>query len=303
MNVYIIILNFNGYKDTIECIESINRVYSTKYNIVVVDNSSTDDSVKELENHLNGKITILHTDINRGYAGGNNIGIRYAIDNGADYICILNNDTIVVEDFILPCIHMLEQDCTIAFVGPTVLDYSNGKVQSTGGDISIFSGIVTRKNEGEEYFGLPTEIECDYVGGACMVFGRGLIEAIGMIPECYFLFFEETEWCYTAKQKGYRNLCLGNIRILHKGSGSIGQINGLSEYMMNRNRVVFLKRNQANTLWTFIVYIGLCLKALISTVKYGWKRLVYIRHYTDGWQEIVDYQRYPFIYIGKRYED
>jgi hypothetical protein len=279
--VCIIILNYNNYEDTIECIKSIKNVIPFQMiDIVVVDNNSTNDSVNMIENQFQD-IIMIKSNVNKGYAYGNNLGLKYAIENRYRYTCVLNNDTIITENFLEACIIELGKD--VAFISPTLMEYSDKEcIQSTGGDILIDRGVVTRKNNGMKRNQLPNIIETDYVGGACMFFKTDIIKELGFIPEEYFLFYEETEWCYKAKKLGYRNLCLTNTYIYHKGSVSISKIGGLSDYLMKRNRVVFVKRN-INSKGRYYIFISeLFLKEILRAVFNKKVSINNIKAYSDG---------------------
>lgn len=279
--VCIIILNYNNYEDTIECIKSIKNVIPFEMiDIVVVDNNSTNDSVNVIENQFQD-IIMIKSNVNKGYAYGNNLGLKYAIENRYKYTCVLNNDTIITENFLEACIIELGKD--VAFISPTLMEYSDKEyIQSTGGDILIDRGIVTRKNNGMKRDQLPNIIETDYVGGACMFFETDIIKELGFIPEEYFLFYEETEWCYKAKKLGYRNLCLTNTYIYHKGSVSISKIGGLSDYLMKRNRVVFVKRN-INSKGRYYIFISeLFLKEILRAAFNKKVSINNIKAYSDG---------------------
>lgn len=292
----IVVLNYNGWQDTIECVKGLANVKYPKL-IIVVDNCSSDDSYEELRKRLKQNVVLLKSTHNLGYAGGNNIGLRYALDKGCEYLCILNNDTIIEEDFLTPCIKELEEHSDTGFVGPTLIDYSTGLVQSTGGEIFIDKGKVTQKNRNVKYDMLQARIECDYVGGACIVLRSEYIRQIGFIPECYFLFFEETEWCYRSLKKGYKNICLGKTCIKHKGSVSIKRTVGLNEYLLNRNRIVFLRRNSNTWCHAFIIYMMLVAKNIVRFIAGRRDAISNIKAYHDGWNNKVDLKKYPFIVI------
>lgn len=292
----IIILNYNGAEDTIACVESIADT-ACPADVVVVDNASADSSCAWLKEQLPSAVELLTSDVNLGYAGGNNIGIKYAFDKGYEYICVLNNDTVLTEDFLSPCVKELEDNQDIAFIGPTIVNYSDGKVQSTGGNIDINRAYVDCKNMGAEYKPEPKMLQSDYIGGACMVFRRAIIEELGMIPESYFLFFEETEWCYRAIKQGYRNVCLNTVKLRHKGSASIDKIGGLNEYLMTRNKIAFLRRNHPVKMQAFLIYLVLCTKAFAAAFLKDWNRMKWIRYYSHGWFKKVDLEKYPFIII------
>lgn len=297
--VYTIILNYNNYKDTFECIDCLNKLKinsSFENNIVLVDNASSDDSGNKLKCVFKDSVVYIQNDINSGYAAGNNVGIKFAIDNKADYICVLNNDTVADTDFYSDCINYLIENKNIGFVSPAIENFDNNLVQSTGGDILFEKGLVTVKNNGVKREELPREIESDYLGGACLIFNAKLVEKIGYIPENYFLFFEETEWCWKAKLNGMFNVCLSTSYIKHKGSASIDSINGLHAYLMERNRVVFLRRNTPS----FFVYVKAMIYLIFKYVKKGLledkEYFKYLKYMNDGWKNRVD-EKYPFVCI------
>lgn len=277
----IIILNYNNYEDTIECINSLKKVIPIEMiDIVVVDNNSKDDSVKMIEAKFQD-IIMIKSKVNKGYAHGNNLGLDYALKNGYRYTCILNNDTIITKDFLKECISKIDENS--AFISPALMEYTDEEyIQSTGGDIIINRGIVTRKNYRMKREQLPDIIETDYVGGACMFFKTHIINELGFIPEEYFLFYEETEWCYKAKKLGYRNLCLTNTYIYHKGSVSINKIGGLSDYLMKRNRVVFVKRNIDSKGRYYLFISELFFKEILRVVFNKKESVNNIRAYLDG---------------------
>ena len=243
-SVYIIILNYNNPADTIACVEEAKKINYENYKIVIVDNYSTDDSealIKDKFPHY----TFIQTGANLGYAGGNNIGMKFAKDEGADYICVLNNDVITHPDFLQMLLKYLEANPDVGVVGPRVCEYDEPNlVQSTGAMLDFRTGRVNVLNNR-----VPEEqvkgkvVPCDYVGGACLLFHTSILDKVGYFPEDYFLFYEETEWCLNIKQKGLKVICYCDAKVIHKGSASINQVSGLSEYFMYRNVVIFMKRN------------------------------------------------------------
>lgn len=297
--VCIVILNYNNCEDTIECVQSLrSAINSEKYKIVIVDNASTNGSVSKLNNILS-PIEIIVSSENRGYAHGNNIGIKYAEQAGYEYICILNNDTIIDVDFIETCKNELKNNSQAAFVSPALVEYKdNNLIQSTGGDIFINKGIVTLKNHGARRVELLPKIESDYIGGACIMFRTSILKSVGYIPENYFLFFEETEWCYKAQKIGYKNICLTDSYIYHKGSVSIKSVSGLQEYLMARNRVVFVRRNIGTQYGYYKFLINLFIKQMLKILFRREQALQEMRYYLDGVFNKVN-KRYPFIVLEK----
>lgn len=293
----IVILNYNGCDDTLECVRSLRNI-SVEFITIVVDNNSTDDSYKRLMMELPSNVILIKNDRNLGYAGGNNIGIRKALELGCEYICILNNDTIVKMDFLVACLNELRQNKHIAFIGPAIKDYTTGRIQSAGAKINIYFGTNTLMFNDYKVDDLPNKIECDYVGGACIICRRDIISEIGLLPECYFLFYEETEWCYKAKKKGYLNICMGNNFVVHKGSVSIKKIGGLNEYLASRNLAAFIRRNIHNRIIARFSYTWICIREYCKyLIRHTSNYLDEINAFHDGWNKKIDLGRFPFIII------
>lgn len=298
-SIFIIILNYNNFEDTYQCVCSAQAAKVDGYDthIILVDNHSNDNSYYRLKKEFNNDIVILQTYKNIGYAGGNNVGIKYAIENNADYLCILNNDVVVETNFLKECLKYLQKDSNIAFISPVIEEYCEDTVQSTGGDIIMSKGLIKIKNHGMKRNELEEEIECDYVGGACMVMRASLLNEIDLLPENYFLFFEETEWCYKAKLIGYRNICISSTFVRHKGSATIDKINGLHAYLMERNRVVFLKRNSSSMIRCLGAIGYLFVKYIYWGIKKDYNYFKYISYMCDGIFNRVNLYRYPFVVV------
>lgn len=296
----IVILNYNGINYTKECVRSFLSIeIKIDFEIIIVDNNSV---IKEKEQLIKfGKeynCNVLLNDINLGYAAGNNVGIKYAIKNGCNYICILNNDTIIEEDFFSKCVSFIQSNTDVAFVGPIILNDTDDFVQSTGGNVSLLLGKNSIINMGEKRSTIKKNIECDYVGGACIIVDSDYIISNGDIPEAYFLFFEESEWCYKAKKKGYRNVILSDCTIRHKGSVSIKKTEGLSEYMYERNLALFVKRNSSNKIELIIFVLIHSLVILERIFRYGVRYCRQFTYMIDGLCSRVS-DRFPFIYVNE----
>jgi GT2 family glycosyltransferase len=206
---------------------------------------------------------MLKTHKNNGYAEGNNLGIKYALDKGSDYICVLNNDVVVETNFLSKVIDVMEKEKNIGIAGPCICNYNEKNViQAMGANINLYTGLTQGKFKGTKYEEKEKEnIFVDYLGGACFVAKSEVFHKIGLIPENYFLFFEETEFCLKATRAGYKLLCVYDSRIYHKGSSTISKYSGLSYYFLNRNRVIFIRRN-ANIFQKFIFSIYIFIEAL-----------------------------------------
>ncbi len=253
--VYIIILNYNDYNDTVECINSLKNISYSNINIILIDNHSTDNSGTKLKK-LYPEYHFIQTNKNLGYAGGNNLGIKHAMENFADYICIMNNDVVVEKDFLEPIIHIMEGNPVIGIAGPKICEYNNKTViQSTGSKINLISGKVPPINAGRKSFEFTDTLDVDYIGGACIIIKKDIIQKTGLIPEEYFLFFEETEWCLKARQQKIKVVCVCKSCVYHKGSNTIKKYKGIQAYYMMKNNFVFEKRNATILQLTiFILY-------------------------------------------------
>ena len=255
--VYIIILNYNSGNETMECIRSIKNITYPNYKIVMVDNHSNDSSRTTISENFPEE-TLISCDENRGYAAGNNIGIKYALEAGAEYICLLNSDVIVERDFLEPLIETLVSDSKIGMVGPCICDYYHRDIiQAMGANINLCTGLAMGKYKGKMFNEIKEEsLKVDYLGGACFIFKKSVVDKIGLIPENYFLFYEETEFCLKAERAGFSLFCLPSSRVYHKRSATISKFKGLSYFFLNKNRIVFMRRN-ANFIQKliFTVYI------------------------------------------------
>ncbi len=243
--VYIVVLNYNGYKDTVECIESLKTITYKNCKVIVVDNNSTDGSYDKLKSGY-PELDIIKSAENLGYAGGNNLGIKKALENKADYVCIINNDVVVEPSFLETVISKMENDNNIGIAGSKVCEYYDRvKIQSTGSRIDLLRGNVYQINPGTLKDSVEEDMDVDYISGSCLVARKDIFEKIGLLPEVYFLFFEETEWCLRAWRAGYKVRCICDSVIYHKGSSTIDKISGIKEYYMLRNNIIFEKRNAA----------------------------------------------------------
>lgn len=249
-SVYIILLNWNGLEDTLECIESCRALSYRPASIVVVDNASSDGSEEVLRCSF-PDLAVLQTGSNLGYAGGNNVGIRYALSRGADYVWLLNNDTTVHPEALSELVRVAEAEPQAGILGskilcyadPTLIWFAGGWVQADRGE----TGHIGLGVPDQGQFDAVTET--GYVTGCSLLVKRAVIEQVGMMDEAYFLYFEESEWCLRAKRQGYRLLYAPGSIVWHKESVSTRKIAGAWVYYMTRNRLYFMSRNGGRPRW------------------------------------------------------
>ena len=260
-SVYIIVLNYKNLEDTIACIASLRNITYKKYHIVVVDNDSQDGSYEYLKEHEKD-CCILQSGENRGYAAGNNIGIRYALEQGADYVCILNNDVEAEPDFLTKLIRYMESAPEVGMTGPVVYEFAErDRIQSAGFSITVGRGSTEPLLQGKTKAAISADKKvefCDGLSGTCLLVKREVLEKAGLIPETYFLFFEEMEWCLHIRKNGYKLATVLTAAVYHKGSATLKKTGTLSRYYMARNQVLFVRRNGTTLdLCTFLLTDGL----------------------------------------------
>lgn len=297
--VTIIILNWNGWEDTVECLESLLQINYYNYNIIVVDNYSKDDSITKIKEYCANKleikydfskhnpynkpinvfeytkeefetlnidfdvlsklkssnsIVLLKNDKNYGFAEGNNIGIRFALNIlNPDYILLLNNDTVVDERFLDELIRIAEINPQIAAVGPKTFYYDyNGKkdvICFEGGKINFFKGEVSHLSKSKT---IETPQEVDYIEGSCFLIKKEVIEKVGLLSSEYFLYWEETDWCARIKKESYTLMNVPTAKIWHKVDR---EPNNNNIYYMARNKFLFMKKNSNKIqMLSFLIY-------------------------------------------------
>lgn len=286
--LFVVILNYNSAEDSMECISSLYSVKKLKIHIVLVDNGSSKECIQQLDSFINGDIVFIKNPQNMGYAAGNNVGIQYAVDHGADYISVVNNDVIVNEDSFTQSVKALDSDENVGIVGPVIIDASSKRIQSAGAAINYYKAGVDLIRRDEKFYPIDDLTECDYVGGACMTFTPKVIKTVGYIPENYFLFWEEAEWCLHAKKAGFKVCCAAGSSVEHKGSATVNKMHGFSTYYMERNKIIFLRRNYPNKLKMTAAVIYLFLRCLVKAVIDDPHYIRMLLYYRDGF---LDYDR------------
>jgi len=252
--VYIIVLNWNGWQDTVECLESLRRLSHPNYQIVVIDNGSTDGSVDKIKAWAkNSSLVLLETGKNLGYAGGNNVGLRYALSRGDfGYAWVLNNDTVVHPDALTHMVVRMREKPEAGICGASILQYYYpDKIDTIGGSkydrwfaqaFGLESGKKFDFGHPEKYQKL--ERKMDYVAGSSTLVSRQFLLDIGLLCEDYFLFFEEIDWATRARGRYQLTLAPKSI-IYHKGGASVGKNSKASrfstvfDFYNTKNRLAF----------------------------------------------------------------
>ena len=261
----IITINYNGLKDTCELIDSIP--FNNDLEVIVVDNASTQDEASIISERY-PQVKVIRSQQNLGFAGGNNLGIKKAQGN---YILLINNDTYFKEYNIDPLIERLESSDRIGIVCPKLrFAWGNNPIQYAG--YTPLSSITLRNNAigfGEEDHGqYDTAHPTPYAHGAAMLIKREAIEKVGLMPECYFLYYEELDWSMMFTRAGYKIWYDPACIVYHKESQTTGQNSPLRTYYITRNRLLLVKRNYQgiNKYLSYIYQIGLV--AIRDIIRY-----------------------------------
>lgn len=242
--VAIVILNYKNSKDTIECVESLERISYKNFEIVIVDNDSRDGSIELLKNQFKDKHIILDSKKNGGFAYGNNVGIKYALKNGADYILLINNDTTVEENFLDVLVETAEKDKNIGISTGLIMNYyDKNKVWYNGGEIDWNKFYGYHLNERGNLSTLEEEKEITFATGCLMLIRKEVFETIGLLPEEYFMYYEDVDFCAMVKNKGYKIIYNSKSKIYHKISASSGEEESPFAIEWNtRNRMKFYRK-------------------------------------------------------------
>jgi GT2 family glycosyltransferase len=256
--VSIVLLNWNSWRDTVECVESCMKLTYPNLGIVLVDNGSTDGSEEYLRERY-PDLDFIQTGANLGFAGGNNIGIQHALEKGADYVWLLNNDTVVAPDALGALVSVAEGDDKIGMVGSKIYFYDNPRLLwYAGAEINPLKPhrmhhIGLREEDKGQY---DTQYEPDFVTGCSILAKKQMIRTVGVMDDSYFLYFEDSDWGFKAKRAGWKLVYCPLSLVYHKESLSIGGADSpLMRYYCSRNFLYFIKRNLPNKFISSFLYV------------------------------------------------
>ena len=288
--VVTIILNTNRREDTLACLASLEQGTYKNHKIIVLDNASSDGSVEAIHSTF-PSVQIIELVENLGYAGNNNVGIKAALAQGADWIFVLNEDTIVAPDCLAHLIEVGEGDQRIGIVGPMVYHHDEPNViQSAGGKLSKYwdSLHIAQNKPDQRQFNKPHLV--DFISGCAILVRRAVIEQVGMLDERFFYYWEETEWCLRASKQGWYIMHVPQAKLWHKGVQRDYLPNPSVTYYSTRNRFLMLAKHHA-PLVVWIVAWGQTLRTLTSwTVKPQWRSMH--EHRDAMWQGVLDFMRH-----------
>jgi GT2 family glycosyltransferase len=247
-SVTVAVLNWNRALDTIQCVASLQKVTYSNYQIFVIDNGSTDGSAKLLRDTY-PTLDLIENGENLGYAGGNNVGIDRAVARGADYVVLLNNDTVVAPGFLDTLVDVAEQHPKAAFLGPKILYLDRpDTLWFGGGRIDWMNGAAHIDHDTKDDVRDTRPREVDYITGCCLMVRASALSDIGLMDPRFFLLFEESDWCVRARERGWQSVYVPNARIWHAVSQSFNGTGApIYRYYFARNELLFYWKHLRGT--------------------------------------------------------
>lgn len=256
-NVFVSILNFNGRKNTLECIESLKKIIKPNYKltILVIDNGSIEKLNLDDDSWGNINLKVIRQEKNLGFSGGHNIGFKYALSNGADYVVILNNDTYVDKNFLSELLKVAEKDSKIGILASKIyfapgFEYHKNRYDKkelgkvfwyAGGEMDWKNIIGHHRGVDSIDKGQFDQIEeTELATGCCMMIKREVLEKVGIFDDRYYLYYEDSDLNIRVKKAGFKIMFVPRSVIFHKNAGSAGGSGStLQDYYITRNRLLF----------------------------------------------------------------
>ena len=249
--IFIVVLNWNGYADTLACLDSLQALTYPNFDVIVVDNGSSDDSLVHLRSYVAPyPLTLLETGHNLGYAGGNNVGTRRALELGAGFVLVLNNDTVVAPDLLERLFDAAQRNPDAGVFSARIYYFDEPeKVWFDGAHWNSAALQLEWPGQGAEARTLDmSDHDTDYACGAALFFRAEVARQIGLLDEAFFLVWEEVDWCFRAREAGWRNLVVPTAKIWHRIGVSFGsESSPLRVYFSVRNQLLWFQRHAAIT--------------------------------------------------------
>lgn len=290
--VYILILNYRQWEDAKECLASVLRSEYTHYSVLLVDNHSGNQSLEHLAQWLEDarfenfpgeityallqreevfkaipvqfpKVVFIQNTVNEGFAGGNNLALRLLQDEEA-YVWLLNPDMVIRKDTLTELVRFTDRQSSACIVGAEVRSYkgNQGLLFYGGGRVNFSLATV-------QVIRRPACIPAlDYISGACLFTHAANFKKLGLLPEDYFLYWEETDWCYRAKLRGLR-LCVCSAAVCYDKISTVIGKSFMAHYYYARNGLLFVSKFRRKNIPVVLFFMGLRFLKRIVTGQWG----------------------------------
>jgi hypothetical protein len=274
--VYIIVLNYRMKAQVIECLRSLSGISYTNHRIVVVDNGSGDGS-EEAVGRAFPETALIQTRANLGYTGGNNAGIEFALENGADYLLIINPDTVVINDrFVEEMVDYAEAHPAVGIAGPRVYLRKRGEIQNTvlyapGLRRNMVNWVRHRIDPKSLEHSADEEVEAEVLNGVCLLIRAECLRQAGMFDENIFMYIEDADMDYRVRRKGWKVVYLPIDSLIHRQKHEGYEMTGMVNFLLKRNSVYFLcKTGKSMEAWVYaIISLSLMFARGIATLSYA----------------------------------
>jgi hypothetical protein len=269
--VIAVILNTNRRADTLACLASLAESDYANLSVLVLDNASTDGSAEAVAAAFPA-VQVLPLAQNLGYAGNNNVGITAALTQGADWVYVLNEDTVQAPDCLTNLLALGESDPRIGIVGPLVYHFDEPQViQSAGGQLGRYWKSTHRGYNELDQGQYAQSTPVDFVSGCGMLVRRQLIEEQGALDARFFYYWEETEWCLRARRHGWQVVFVPTAKLWHKGVQRDYDPNPSVTYYNTRNMLLTLHKHQAPFSVQVVAWAEIARTVTSWTVKPRWR--------------------------------
>jgi GT2 family glycosyltransferase len=270
--VVIIVLNWNGKELTLACIDSLMQSTYENASILLVDNASNDGTIEAVRDRFGEAVEIIRNDSNLGFARGNNVGIEAALRNDAEFIMLLNNDTVVDATLVTSLVDAMTRSPGVGIAGPKIYYFDPPDcIWFAGGEVFLWRGTARHTGIREKDHGqYDRERDVDYITGCAMMVRRAVVESIGTLDHAYTAYFEDTDFCMRARRAGYAIRFVPAGKVWHKISQSTGgQIGPRKISLKFRSSVRFFGRYARARHWLTIPFFfaadALRIAALVLT--------------------------------------
>ena len=240
--VFIIILNWNCRDATIACLESVYKIDYSPFEVIVVDNGSTDGSSAAIKSRFKD-VVVIEEKTNLGFCAGNNAAIDYGLRHGADYFLILNNDTLVERSIVRELKSALDSDPKIAAVNPIIV-HGVSRSRLCGTRIDWGNGDLCAQYTQAEVERMGGVADINFATWCAVLISRGAIEKIGLLDEAFFCYYEDIDWGVRCRRSGMRTILYPKALVYHEGSLSTGgAYSPTAYYYLFRNRTIFMRKH------------------------------------------------------------